>query len=487
MSRVVVVGAGPTGLMLACELRLAGVPTVLIEQLAEPTGQSRALALHARSVELLDQRGLLEPFLAAGVEWPQVHYAGLPLDMSLLRGYHRYSLHIHQSKVEELLERAAADLGTDLRRSHRLTGFDQDQDQVRAVVGTPAGEYVIDCDYLIGCDGGGSSVRKLAGIGFPGEPAKLSGILGDVPSFDADLRIREPLNYDHGMLGVSPLGDGLFRIMVVEWDADPASAGPTTEAELRATVSRVTGRDLRFGPPTWLSRFGDATRQADSYRSGRVFLAGDAAHIHFPLGAQGMNLGIQDAVNLGWKLGAAANNWAPPGLLDSYQDERRPVGQRVCDNSRAQLAMTYPAQRTAQLRSLVSDLLGFDDVHRYLVEMMAGTDVRYPMTPAAANTAIGRRVADVPLTTADGGTSVLRTLRSGRGVLLDASGSPAGLPDVDGWRDRVTVVSAEPTPDLPDEVLLIRPDGHLAWTGATGDKEDQRLALATWFGEPRIG
>jgi 2-polyprenyl-6-methoxyphenol hydroxylase-like FAD-dependent oxidoreductase len=484
MSRVVVVGAGPTGLMLACELRAAGVDTILLERLAEPTGQSRALALHARTVELLEQRGLLEPFLAVGVQWPQIHFAGLPLDMTKLRGQHQYSLHLHQSLVEQLLEQAAGKAGTDIRRGHELVGFIQDDAEVRATVRGPEGEYTLSCGYLVGCDGGGSAVRKLAGIDFPGEVSRLSGILGDVTSFSGEVRVREPLNYPHGMLGVSPLGDGLFRIMCVEWDGDVVHDGPATEDELRATVRRITASDsMSFGRPTWLSRFGDATRQATRYRHGRVFLAGDAAHIHFPLGAQGMNLGMQDAANLGWKLAAAMHGWAPEGLLDTYHDERHPVGRRVCDNSRAQLAMTYPVDRTTPLRDLFGTLTGFDEVHRYLVEMMAGTDVRYPMRSAhPADGMLGTRVPDVPLVTAEGETSVLRLLRDARGLLLDLSGEVTTPALADGRQDRLSVIHARPSASLPYQWMLIRPDGHLAWAGGPGDGDTLGEALTTWFG-----
>ncbi|MFF1612746.1 FAD-dependent monooxygenase [Amycolatopsis sp. NPDC058278] len=478
MSRVIVVGAGPTGLMLACELRVAGVETVLLERLPEPTGQSRALALHARSAEVLDQRGLLGPFLADGVTWPRVHYAGLLLDMDVVDGRHRYSLHIHQSRVERLLEEAALKLGADIRRGHAVTGLTQDDDGVTALVSGPDGDYRLPGAFLAGCDGGGSAIRKLAGIGFPGTDSALWGIVGDVEEFDDEINLREPIVSERGMLGVSPLGDGLFRVMCVEHGVTPGEQ-PVTVAELRAAVERVTGRAPAFGEPRWLSRFGDATRQAERYRAGRVFLAGDAAHIHFPLGAQGMNLGLQDAVNLGWKLAAAVAGWAPPGLLDSYHDERHPVGHQVCESARAQIALTFPADRVSPLRALMGDLLGFADVRRFLAGLVSGVDIRY--SPGTTGSLTGARIPDVPLSTAEGESSTLRTLHQARGVLLDLSGG-AGPASAAPWAGRVDVVTAAPAAELPYAALLIRPDGHVAWT----DRDGTELvpALRRWFGEP---
>ncbi|MFB4304487.1 FAD-dependent monooxygenase [Actinomadura sp. GTD37] len=481
MSRVVVVGAGPTGLMLAVELRLAGVETVVVERLEQPSGQSRALALHARSVELLAQRGILGPFLEEGTKGEHVHYAGVPLEMARIDGRHRYSLHIHQSRVERLLEDAAVRLGADVRRGHELAGLLQDDDGVEAAVRTSSGTVRLRCDYLVGCDGGGSLVRKLAGIGFPGTASELWGILGDVGSFDASVDLRRPLAYPHGMVGVSPLGDGLYRVMCVESGAPPPGDAPVTAAELRATIRRITGADLAFGEPRWLSRFGDATRQADRYRSGRVLLAGDAAHIHFPLGAQGMNLGMQDAANLGWKLAAEIGGWAPPGLLDTYESERRPVGARVCADSRAQIALTFPAERSAPARDLLAELLRFDDVHRHMVETVAGVATRYPVD---GDPELGRRVPDVSLATPGGDVNLFHLLRRARGVLLDLSDgalSDGGTPPLpDGWSGRVDAVTAKPVTGLPP-ALLIRPDGHAVWAGDAG-----RLpaALRSWFGEP---
>jgi len=480
MDPVVVVGAGPTGLMLAGELRCAGVETILLERLAEPSGQSRALALHARSAELLEQRGLLGPFLAEGVTWPYIHFAGLKLDMDRLDGRHRYSLHVHQSRVEALLEEAAGKRGADIRRGHAVTGLDQDDGEVEVTVATATGGYRLRCAYLVGCDGGASTVRKLAGIEFPGTASTLWGVLGDVECFDAPVAIREPLVSARGMFGVSPLDDRLYRLMCIETDAPAPGDEEPTAGELRAMIQRVLGLDVTFAEPRWLSRFGDATRLVTRYRQGRVFLAGDAAHIHFPLAAQGMNTGIQDAANLGWKLAAAVHGFAPPGLLDTYHDERHAVGERVCALSRAQIALSFPADRMAPVRDLLSELIGFDTVHAYLVRMMSGADVRYPVPGSGADELLGRRLPDADLRTPAGETTVLRTLHGARGVLLDLSGGAALTGAVADWTDRVDLVVADPIPDLPGTALLCRPDGHLVWRGDTGG--ELGLALETWFG-----
>ncbi|PTA47666.1 FAD-dependent monooxygenase [Micromonospora sp. RP3T] len=482
MSPVVIVGAGPTGLMLACELRVAGVATVLLERLPEPTGQSRALALHARSAEVLDQRGLLDPFLAEGVVWPHGHYAGLRLDMARLDGRHRYTLHAPQSRVEALLEKAAVGLGAEIRRGHEVVGLSQHDDGVEVTVRANGDEYRLSGSYLVGCDGGHSAVRKLAGIGFPGTPSSLWGVLADVDAFDAPVAIREAIISERGWFSVIPLDEKLTRLMFIQDEPPRGDVENLTAEDLRAMVREMTGMDVAVGRPQWSSRFGDATRLAERYRQGRVFLAGDAAHIHFPLAAQGMNTGIQDAANLGWKLAATLHGWAPPGLLDTYHSERHPVGEFVCTNVRAQIVLTFPSDRMAPARDLLSRLLEFDDVHDYLSRRMSGTDVRYRVDGPQDDPLLGRRLPDAVLATADGETTVLATLRGGRGVLLDLSAG-GGTDAVHGWSDRVDLVRADAVPDLPPEAFLLRPDGHLVWHGRAGD-DGLAEALRNWFGVP---
>jgi 2-polyprenyl-6-methoxyphenol hydroxylase-like FAD-dependent oxidoreductase len=479
MVPVVIAGAGPTGLMLACELRLAGVETVLLEQLAEPTGQSRALALHARSAELLDQRDLLAPFLAEGVIWPYGHYAGLRLDMARLDGRHRYTLHIAQSRVEHLLEKAATERGTDIRRGHEVVGLTQDADGVEVNVRTESGEYRLRCAHLVGCDGGHSAVRKLAGIDFPGTASTLWGVLSDVESFDAPVNVREAIISPRGWFSAVPLDDGLTRLFFIQENPPEKDTGNLTADDLSVMVHHLTGMTVEIGKPHWSSKFGDASRLAATYREGRVFLAGDSAHIHFPLAAQGMNTGIQDAMNLGWKLAAEINGWAPPGLLDTYHTERHPVGDQVCTNVRGQIALTFPVDRMTPVRDMLGRLLEFDNVHDDFAGRMSGTHVQYPVAGADTDPLVGRRLPDAVLSTVDGETTVLSTLHGGRGVLLDLTRGTG--PAVAGWRGRVDVVHADPVPELPAEAFLLRPDGHVVWHGENGN--DALVdALRTWFG-----
>ena len=484
---VVIVGAGPVGLTLACELGVAGVPALVVERLAEPTGQSRALGLHARSVEVLDQHGLADAMLAEGTRWPRAHFAGLPLDLEVLDGRHRYALMITQARVEALLTERAVALGAEIRRGHEVTALTQDDEKVSLRVRADGGEDTLECAHVVGCDGGGSTVRRLAGIGFPGTEPTLYAVLGDVDSVDESIDIRVPNVYPNGIFGVAPLGPGLFRVTTVEYGVTaPERGAPVTPAELAAAVRRVTGRDFALGEAVWLSRFDDSTRLADRYRADRVFLAGDAAHVHFPLSGQGMNVGIQDAVNLGWKLAAEVQEWAPPGLLDTYEAERRPVGDRVCGNTRAQSALTFPVSWAAPLRDLVGDLFTEPEVHRRLVEMVTAVDVRYPIGGADTHPLVGRRMPDAPLTGSDGPDTVFGALRSGRGVLFDLSGGGPGAARPEGWKDRVDVVTAGPVAGLDATGVLVRPDGHVAWAAtAPWSAEDEELpaALRAWFGQ----
>ncbi|MFF1699326.1 FAD-dependent monooxygenase [Streptomyces sp. NPDC058257] len=493
---VVIAGAGPTGLMLACELRLAGVDVVVVERLAERTGESRAGGIHSRTLEVLDQRGILDRFLAVGELQPVGHFSALYLDFDESESRHPYPLTILQSAIEQLLEERAAELGVRVRRSCEVTGIDQDETGVTVEIATAAAEAesaTLRARYLVGCDGGRSAVRKLAGIGFPGTPATMTALIGDVelPDLPEDyVWVRRCAGGDYSAIAFEP---GWYRVIASEYDrvADRDEA-PTFE-QLRESLVRIAGTDFGMRAPRWVSRFNDAARQADRYRAGRVLLAGDAAHIHFPAGGQGLNMGVQDAVNLGWKLASVVRRRAPESLLDSYHAERHPVAERVLHNTRAQSALLRPGAQTDALREVFGALMVFDDVNRYLRHMLTALDIRYPVD--GDHPLAGRRVPDADLKTPDGTIGVYELLHTGRPVLLDLGGGAELAAVAKGWADRVELVDARseddfwPVPAIGEipapAALLIRPDGHVAWGAADGEAPDVsalRAALTTWFG-----
>ncbi len=490
---VVIAGAGPAGLMLACELGLAGVDVVVADRLPEPTGRSPGMAINAAVVELLTQRGLMDSLRGDGLEWPQAHFAQLWLDPARLREQHAYTFLIPQAQLERRMEEHAVKLGADIRRGHEVISFHQDESAVTAVLRSEAGDHAIRCRYLIGCDGADSTVRCLARIGFPGSEPPFHGITGDLDANDELLQYLGAHEYPAGLLSVAPVGPGVLRVCLAEFDGETSDRGaPVTAGELGATIGRMAGRELSTGEPRWLARWANATRLADRYRAGRVFIAGDAAHVCFPLGGQALSTGMEDAVNLGWKLAADIHGWAPGGLLDTYQGERRPVAARACLTTRAQLALLHPVERIAPLREIFAELIKLADVNEYLVRMVGGLDVRYPAEcqgpddRSGASSLLGRRLPGVPLRTAAGATDVARTLYQGRGVLLDLSAETSHVAGIAGWSDRIDIVSAEPTPAIQASALLLRPDGRVAWADGPAGADDAglRAALRAWFGEP---
>ncbi|MFI1018254.1 FAD-dependent monooxygenase [Streptomyces sp. NPDC020965] len=491
---VVIAGAGPTGLMLACELRLAGVDVVVVEQLAERTGESRAGGMHSRTLEVLDQRGVLDRFLAVGDLTPVGHFSGLMLDFDGLESRHPLPLMILQSVIERLLEEWAADLGVRVRWSYEVNGVRQDEAGVTVELRTAeAPSATLRARYLVGCDGGRSAVRRLSGIAFPGTPATMTALIGDVelPELSEDyIWARRCPGGDYSAIAFEP---GWHRVITSEYDRVADRDESATFEQLRQSLVRLAGTDFGMHSPRWVSRFGDAARQAAQYREGRVLLAGDAAHIHFPAGGQGLNLGVQDAVNLGWKLASVVRGQAPEGLLDSYHAERHPVGEGVLQNTRAQAALTRPGAQTDALRDVFGSLLVFDDVNRHLRGMLTALDIRYPAD--GNHTLAGRRVPDADLKTPDGASRIYELLHAARPVLLDLRGNAELAMVVEGWADRVDLVEARsvqdhwPVPSRGDiaapAALLIRPDGHVAWASATSgawDTSALRTALATWFG-----
>lgn len=494
MIDVIIAGGGPTGIMLATELRLQGLDVLVLEKDPEPTKIDRSGGLHARSIEIMDQRGLLENFLPLGRKYPLAgFFAGITKDQpDDLDTSHPYVLAIPQTVTERLLTDHAQEIGVVIRRDRELTALAQDDGGVTVELD---GGGPLRSRYLVGCDGGRSTVRKQLGVGFPGEPSGQEWLLGELELGAPEETVTEVVTRvreTHKDFGAVPLGGGLYRVVVPADDvAEDRTAPPTTD-ELLQQLRRIAGTDFDARAPRWISRFGDATRLADSYRSGRVLLAGDAAHIHPPFGGQGLNLGLQDAFNLGWKLAAAVKGWAPEGLLDSYQAERRPVAAAVLQNTRAQGVLTSPEPGPQAVRRLVAELMEFAEVNRFLIEKITATGIRYDFGDGPE--LLGRRMPDAAL----GERRLYELMRSGRGLLLDRTGalSPAG------WADRVDYVADDGAAGdraVTDAVaagagdadagtvgvqdppaVLLRPDGHVAWVGSS--QEELAAVLPQWFG-----
>ncbi|MER5772124.1 FAD-dependent monooxygenase [Streptomyces sp. NPDC001985] len=477
--RIVIAGGGPVGLWLAAELRLGGVPVTVVEERTGIDQRSKALTIHPRTLEILASRAAHRPFLDEGLPIPGGHFGLLDqrLDFRALDTPYPYTLALPQARTEQLLEERALALGARIVRGHRVTGFTGHTGSVTARIEGTDGPYDLPAAYIVGCDGTRSAVRAAAGIDFPGTPSTVLGWLGDV-TLDSPPR---PGFSTFGLSGgviVAPLSPGRHRVVGVSPDGLTTRwPGELTLEELRSRTRAIAGEDFGMRDPLWLSRFGNATRLADRYREGRALLAGDAAHQHFPTGGVGMNVGIQDAHNLGWKLAATVRGRAPDGLLDTYHAERRPIGAQLIAHSRAQTALTagFTPEGIA-LRSLLSELIATQPaLNDALAERLTGLGVTYPAPDPAAHPLTGTRAPDLAFT--GSGDGLFAQLRPAGHLLLDLTGTGALT---DRARPGLTVRAA--TLDRPPagwagvRAALIRPDGHVAWADTDGD--DTALAAA---------
>ena len=477
---VVIAGGGPTGLMLAGELALAGIDVTIVERRADQSVEGRrAGGLLARTIEVLDQRGIAERFLEAGYTAPALGFAGIPLDLSDFPTRHNYILALWQSRFEPILADWVGELGVPILRGREVVGFTQDETGVDVDV---SDDTSLRADYLVGCDGGRSLVRRTSGIAFPGLDPSSSAIIAEV---QMDEQPEIGMRPEGGGLGpVNPEGGGPYGVVLMEHP--PESSTEPTLQDLREALIRIYGSDYGVHSPTYISRFNDTSRQAASYREGRVLLAGDAAHVHPPHGGQGLNTGVQDAVNLGWKLAQVVTRTSPESLLDTYQAERHPVAARVLHNTSAQVALGTPDERHQALRDTMVDLLSMDEPRRRIAAELCALDIHYDL--GEGHPLLGRRMPDLDLQTADGPTRVFTLLHEARPVLLNLD-EPGGF-DIAPWADRVRLVDAthDGVWELPvlgevaaPPAALIRPDGHVAWTGDLTDPELPH-AMASWFG-----
>jgi 3-(3-hydroxy-phenyl)propionate hydroxylase len=480
---VVIAGGGPTGLMLAAELALAGVDVAIVERRAsQELDGPRARGLHSRTIEVLDQRGIAGRFLSEGQTMRAAGFSGIRLDISDFPSRHNYVLALLQSHFERILAAWVSELGVPIAREREVTGFAQGGTGVSVEL---SGGLSLRADYLVGCDGGRSLIRKAAGIEFPGWDPSVSSLVAEAEMTE------EPqwgIRYDDkGTQALGRLEDGK-RVGLVVSEQYAGETGEPTLRDLSRALIAVWGTDYGVHSPTWISRFTDMTRQAASYRKGRVLLAGDAAHVHYPVGGQGLNIGVQDAVNLGWKLAQVIKGTSPEDLLDTYHAERHPVGARVLRNTMAQTALTRGDARMDALRDTMSELLSMDEPRRRIAAMISGLDIHYDL--GDGHPLLGRRMPDLDLVTADGPLRVFTLLHRARPVLLNL-GEP-GRFDITPWADRVRLVDAEYAGrwELPvlgevtaPDAVLIRPDGHVAWVG---DLSRQGLpdALTAWSGPP---
>jgi 3-(3-hydroxy-phenyl)propionate hydroxylase len=481
---VVIAGGGPTGMMLAAELTLAEIDVAIVERRPDHVlVGSRAGGFHSRTIEVLDQRGVADRFLAEGQVAQATMIGTTVLDMSDFPTRHPYSLGIWQNKIERIMADWIAELSVPVLYETEVTGFDQDDAGVDVHLSGPS---TLRAQYLVGCDGGRSIIRRAAGIEFPGWDPTRSNLIAEV-----EVTEEPPRGIRHDATGIHALQrleDGkTFRVIVTEQELVSSKSEPTLR-DLSQALIAVYGSDFGIHDPTWISRFTDMTRQAARYRERRVLLAGDSAHVHYPAGGQGLSLGVQDAVNLGWKVAQVVKGTSDESLLDTYHEERHPVAARALQHTMAQGVLQRPDDRIRALLEMVSELVVMDEPRKHLAGLISGLDIHYDL--GEGHPLLGRRMPDLDLVTRDGPVRVFTLLHAARPVLLNF-GEPGGL-DLAPWDGRVQRVDAEyhgpwelpvrGEVDAPSAVL-VRPDGYVAWVGA-GTDAGLRAALRTWFGAP---
>ncbi|MEV7467861.1 FAD-dependent monooxygenase [Streptomyces kronopolitis] len=491
---VLIVGGGPVGMLLASELRINRVRTAVLERLPERSPHSKAFGLHARSLESLDRRGLVKRFREGARSWGNGHFAGLDtwVDFSALDSNHNYALLSEQARTERLLEERAVEVGADIRRGHEVTAVRQGEEVAEVDVNGPEGVYTLRARYVVGADGGSSLVRKAAGIAFPGTGGRVTARLGDVILTDRENAPMGMERTERGLIFCVPLDDTYHRIATFDFETTKEAGTQLTLDELTASLRSVWGQDYGAHSARWLSWFTDSARQAERYRSGRLMLAGDAAHTHFPVGGQGLNLGLQDAFNLGWKLAWVLHGWSPETLLDTYDAERQGPARKVLENTRAQIALMNPDPYVTPLRDLLTSLMGEAQANLHVAEMLSGVTVTYELD-GEDHRLLGTFAKDLELRSEDGKSVLPEHMKRCTGVLLDLGGRPevaeayeewAGTVD---WAGRVKPVTGECDQEPGLAGMLVRPDGYVAWAAdcdASGAelKKGLQKALTAWFG-----
>jgi 2-polyprenyl-6-methoxyphenol hydroxylase-like FAD-dependent oxidoreductase len=481
---VIIVGGGPVGLMLAGELRLGDVDVVVYEKLPAPSRESRGASFTKRTAECFDQRGLLARL--GETEPADAHFGGVPIDLRMFEEDHSGARGISQFRTEQVLEGWATELGAPVRRGYEVTGLRETADGVAVTFDGPDGRGEDTAPYLVGCDGGRSTVRNLAGIDFSGPEPTRGFYTADVTGIETHRRrIGQDLP-GGSMVMAMDLENGVTRVVVHERGMSPRDRDSLSYTELADAWQRLTGESIHHGQCRWISCFTDASRVAAWYRRGRVFLAGDAAHVQPPAMAQGLSVGVQDAVNLGWKLAAMINGWAADGLLDTYHAERHPIGQQVARNARAAIELRLTGEEMEPLRGVLRELATYRDAAGYMAGMISGLGIRYDMGPGDHPLLGLRMPPGQELILPDGSrTRIADMLRPGRGVFVTTSDLDDPRRLTKGWTERIEVVTGTwaSGPDLVPNAVLIRPDGYIAWT-APGDG-DLTGALRRWFGPAR--